>query len=605
MKSESSIPVLPAATWKQVQACARAVEKRINQTGLILTMGGEPTFVPFQPEGEEWSTTALGPTKLLYARRFAAEWVQRYHPGSLITQSYGKQYPGEALPRWNLVIHHHPQRNLWSRPERLLLGPPLPPRQLANPKKVMQALARTLGLSTHIHQAAELSHPKTIIGYVLPLAWEKKGWTSAHWSFPSQPRHLIPLIPGDSSIGLRIPLNELPPDQLKRALTIEIKDGGLEVFFPPLDPEPYLRLVRLVEKWADTLDLHGLILSGYQPRQDHNLQRTILASDPGVIEVNLPPSQQWSTYHQQLEELYTAAHAVGLCARKLHFNGRVHGTGGGAHICFGGPEPRLSPVFQIPELLPAVLSYWQNHPALSYVFSGQFVGPASQAPRVDETMPGTLEELALAFRGIRHFPDNPELYAMLFRDLLSDSSGNTHRAEISIDKLWNTQHANTMLGILEFRAFEAYPEVRQQSLTGLLLRAILAMLMHRPKLRPILPWGSALHDHYFLPSHLWQDLDAICRELSRYGFPFQSAWFRPLFDCRFPEIGILPLGSAGSIHFRHALEAWPLLSEQPVLGGTARFVDSSTERIEVRLSNTRLAGEGWLLINKVPCLFSS
>lgn len=590
-------PVYPSSEWKKIQNCSRQVEKMILESGQILTMGGEPTFVPFAPNGDEWSNAALGPTKLLCARRFAAAFIRLYYPGALLTQSYGKQYPGEALPRWNLVIHIHPERKLWRNPQKLLLGPGLPDSSLASPKKVISAIASLLKLKDYPQATSEKNNPSKIKGWVLPLAHENGKWVSDKWKLP--PYLTIPLIPGDSSIGLRLPLKELPDNALKRALTVEIKDGGLEIFFPPLDPVPYLQLIRLVEKLADSLKLQGLILSGYQPKADAGLERFVLASDPGVIEVNLPPCNDWNVYQRQMEQLYTAAHQSGLCGHKLHFNGRMVGTGGGAHICFGGTQPERSPVFHVPDFLPTVITYWQNHPSLSYVFSGQFVGQGSQAPRIDETMPGTLKELELAFPGVNTFKNNPELFAMLFRDLLSDCSGNTHRAEISIDKLWNTQHANTMAGILEFRAFEAFPDHRMMAAIGLFIRAILSMLLKRPKPRPMKLWGDSLHDRYFLPSHLWKDLEAIGRDLQRAGIPWKTEWLKPVFDFRFPTIGSL-LWDGNVVDFRHALEAWPLLSEQPVAGTTARFVDSSTERIEVTLKNPAMTKKGILLVNGVP-----
>jgi uncharacterized protein (DUF2126 family) len=595
-------PSYRTGEWKKIQSCSRLVEKLIQQSGQVLTMGGEPTFVPFSPNGEEWSTAALGPTKLLCARRFAQAFVQLYYPGALVTQSYGKQYPGEVLPRWNLVIHIHPERKLWTKPKRLLLGPGLPHSALASPKKVISAIAKELNLNGFLHAASEHATTSEIKGWVLPLAHENGKWASDKWKLP--PHRHIPLIPGDSSIGLRLPLNELPEKTLKRALTVEIKEGGLEIFFPPLDPKPYLQLIRIVEKLADSMDLQGLILSGYQPKEDAGLERFVLASDPGVIEVNLPPCRDWKIYHQQMEQLYTAAHQAGLCGHKLHFNGRMVGTGGGAHVCFGGTKPHLSPVFHVPNFLPAVITYWQNHPALSYVFSGQFVGQGSQAPRIDETMPGTLRELEMAFPGVHVFKNNPELFAMLFRDLLSDCSGNTHRAEISIDKLWNTQHPNTMAGILEFRAFEAFPDPKAMAMIGLFLRSILAMLLLKPKIRPMQPWGDSLHDRFFLPSRLWKDLEDICKDLQQAGIPWQAEWMRPIFEFRFPLIGAFSWQQK-KISFRHALEAWPLLSEQPIGGSTARFVDSSTERLEVTLSSASLAKDGLLLVNGIPVPFSS
>ncbi len=586
--------------WKQIRNCARKVEAAVKDSGTLLTMGGEPTFVPLNPEGAEWNVDALGPTKLSYARKFALEFIREFFPGALLTQTYGKLYPGEPLPRWSLLVHIHPNRRLWNEPERLLAGPPSADNTIETAKHFAQKLAQRIGLQTYLYEAANPETPAVTQGCVLPLDYTHDNWISGKW--PYQDDKYIVLIPGDSSMGLRLPLTLLPESCLKQALTVEIKDGGLDVFIPPLSLEPYLNLIGHIETLAAELDVHDLVISGYPPGNDDLLERYAFTSDPGVIEVNLPPAGNWSEHARQLKMLYHAAHKSGLCAHKLHFNGRAVATGGGAHICFGGPKPELSPIFHLPHLLPNILRYWQHHPSLSYIFSGQSVGPGSQAPRIDESTYDALTELEIAFDGAPSLAHDPKLFGMLFRDLITDRSGNTHRAEISIDKLWNPLQPNGTCGILEFRAFESQPDCERAAAIGLFIRAIIAMLARNPFKKNLLRWGQALHDRFFLPSILWLDLAGVAADLKKAGIPFDVSWLRPHFDFRFPTAGLMSAGKE-TLTVRYAIEAWPLLGEQPAGSLTVRSVDSSTERIELSLSSPKALDKGLLQINGIPVPF--
>ena len=617
-----SFPASPLA----FQSCADAVERTLAAADVVLTMGGEPTFIPLVPEGAEWSTAALGPTKLGHARRFAHALIARARPGSVVLETSGKHYPGEPLPRWCLLLQWLPEDSaapLWRDPRRLKSDGAPGTHTHANTTRLIKALLRRLGLAPSAAlPLAEADTPDKTIGWVVPLDHADGTWRSDDWAaeLGSGP---VPLLVGDSLAGLRLPLARLSEPRLRRALTAELREGSITLFIPPLLHEPYVSLVRAIEDAIETCKFRGLVLAGYAPPYDAARLPTVgFASDPGVIEINLAPCADWRAYDVQMHQLYAAAADVGLCARKLQHNGREVGTGGGAHLVFGGPAPDKSPFFLHPALLPSVIKYFQYHPALSYAFTGLYMGPSSQAPRIDESTYEALYELEIACEGAARLgsPWNLQLYDLLFRDLLMDRSGNTHRAEISVDKMWNPFAGNGRLGLVEFRAFETHPEPAAQSLAGLLVRAILARLAAAPIATPFVRWQGELHDKFFLPSFVWDDLAAVCADLRAHGIPFDPAWLRPLWDWRFPTIGRLdligkkPLPADApadakpedlpfSLVFRQALEAWPLLGESPNAGGVARTVDASMDRIEAFVTDAAALDQGLLLVNGYPCAF--
>ena len=605
-------------------ACSAAVESTLAEAGVVLTMGGEPTFVPYQPEGAEWRTDALGPTKLGVARRFAQALIARSRPGAVLLETSGKHYPGEPLPRWALLLQWLPPapgeaQPLWRDPRRLKADGQPGAHTLASLDRLMAALLPRLGLEAALAlRVAEPGAPAQASGWVLPLdhtgdAWQSDDWAAELGSAP------IELLSGDSLAGLRLPLQGLGENRLRRALTAELREGSITVFIPPLWLEGYVALVRTIESAAKACGLEDLVLAGYAPPWDATRLPTIgFASDPGVIEVNLQPCANWADYDLQLRELYAAADDAGLCARKFQLNGREVGTGGGAHLVFGGPAPERSPFFLHPALLPSVIRYFQHHPALSYTFSGLYMGPSSQAPRIDESTYEALYELEIACDGAARLgaPWNLALYDLLFRDLLMDRSGNTHRAEISVDKLWNPFAGNGRLGLVEFRAFETHPAPTAQSLAALLVRAVLARLAKAPVSAPFIRWHGELHDRFFLPTFVWDDLAAVCADLRTHGIPFDEAWLRPLWAWRFPEVGRLDLVASHpatahtpaaelpfSLVFRQALEAWPLLGESPNAGGVARTVDASMDRLEAFVTDAAALETGLLLVNGYPCAF--
>ena len=612
--------------WTSIRACADTVEASFAQSGMLFTMGGEPTFIPHDPQGPEWNTAALGPTKLGYARRFARQLIQSAYPGSVILETSGKHYPGEPLPRWALLVQWRADGPpLWNDITRLRADTEPGRHTLKHALAVITAIAKKLAVPTAgILASHDAATPDTNAGYVLPLDHVDSIWTSDNWASVIG-TDSAPLFPGDSLIGLRLPMEKLGEDNLRRALTVEVKDGAVTIFIPPLLLTPYIELIAAIESAFTALKLKDAVLAGYAPPLDPALPTIGFASDPGVIEINLAICENWAAYDRQLDHIYTAADAIGLTARKLQLNGRATGTGGGAHLVFGGPLGMVSPFFAFPSLLPSAIRYFQHHPALSYAFSGQYMGPSSQAPRIDESTFEALYELEIACQGAENFgnPQNFALFDLLFRDLLMDRSGNTHRAEISVDKLWNPFAGNGRAGLVELRAFETHPDRPAMSVVALFIRAIFARLAADPFKPAFIRWGGELHDKFFLPAFVWQDLSAICDDLRAHGIPFETEWLRPLWEFRFPKLGEFAFTSTPpapssaksktksnaesfthTVTLRQALEAWPLLGEQPNGGGgTSRCVDASMDRIEVAVSDPALLETGILLVNGLPCEF--
>lgn len=600
----------PASTWQAIRAGASSVEEVLRSSGVLLTMGGEPTFVPASPEGDEWRTAALGPTKLGRARAMARALVERSLPGAVILETSGKHYPGEPLPRWALLVQRWADgRPLW-REARLLRDHTGPGGQSAGDAcRLLAEIARGLGLREQdCRTLREPGEPGTDVGGVLPLDRGNGAWVTDPWRSAVE-GGAVTLLPGTSTSGLRLPLSRLGEGCVRRALTVDAAGGAVTVFLPPLLRDDHAALLAVVERAVVSARIPEVTLAGYAPAADESLLTIGLASDPGVLELNLAPCGSWEEFDAQLEQVYGAAAVAGLCARKLQYNGREVGTGGGAHLVFGGPAGLLSPFFAFPALLPSVIRYWQHHPALSYAFTGTYLGPSSQAPRIDESTFEALYELEIACAGAETLgsPRNLALFDLLFRDLLMDRSGNTHRAEISVDKLWNPYAPNGRLGLVEFRAFETHPDRSVQSVVGLFVRGILARLCREPFRAPFVRWGGQLHDRFFLPSFVREDLRDICADLNHHGIMFSPEWLQPALDFRFPAAGQFNLEEPEHgpfvLEFRQALEAWPLLGEAPNAGTVARTVDSSLDRLEARVSDASRLERGLLLVNGLPCEF--
>jgi uncharacterized protein (DUF2126 family) len=587
-----------------IDELAGAVENKLRGCGLVLTMGGEPTFIPADPNGREWNNEAMGPEKLGYAQRLTARLLREVYPGGLVMQIFGKQYPGEPLPRWVvLTLHREDGVPMWCHPEMFALEGGGSDATNRDARKLIAALASELGVKQYvlpcIEKGGSLDAPR---GWVLPLDRRDGDWVSGDWPF-SREKPVV-LVPGISPVGLRLPLGELDESHIRRALTVEATEGALHLFVPPLEFDGFAALIRIIERVAVKRQVSRLVLCGYRPNQSPGVTSVGLAADPGVLEVNLPPSKTWRDYDRVLTRITRAAEAEGLYTIRRHLNGQIQGTGGGAHVLFGGPSVDENPFFEHPALLGSVLRYWQRHPALSYFFSGQYVGPGSQAPRADETLLAKLYELETACLGADAVNGSGDrgLLDRLFRNLLTDSAGNTHLAEISIDKLWNYDSPTGLQGLIELRAFETMQDVALQSLSALFVRAIFAMVAAEPCKGALVRHGANLHDRYMLPAGLWEDLGMVCSDLAAAGLPFERDWLTRIFEARFAVLGRLELDD-GEVVVRQALEPWPLMAEMSDGGTTSRMVDNSTDRIELSLTNPALLERGQVAVDGVVVRF--
>jgi uncharacterized protein (DUF2126 family) len=472
-------------------------------------------------------------------------------------------------------------------------------------------------------------------GFVLPLKAMPPGnhrgrqavWETSPWPLR---RERLYAVGGDSPLGLRLPLSSLPkvlPEEeeeaehaadpfatrgalpaqsshpaplgkargakprevIKTALTIQIRDGHLYVFMPPLKrAEDYTELLGAVESMARAMRV-PVAIEGYAPPRDPRLRVLGVTPDPGVIEVNIHPAESWRDLVATTEILYDEARQTRLGTEKFMLDGRHMGTGGGNHITLGGAMPADSPLLRRPDLLQSLITYWQNHPALSYLFSGMFVGPTSQAPRVDEARDDRLYELEIAFQQLarkHEFKKDeslPWLIDRSLRHLLTDLTGNTHRAEFSIDKLYSPDTPTGRLGLLEFRAFEMPPHARMSAVQMLLLRALVARFWQQPYRAALIRWGTALHDRWLLPHYVMADMRDVVGELNAFGYAFAEAWLAPFVEFRFPRFGAVDYDGV-SIELQQAIEPWHVLGEEVSGTGTARYVDSSVERLQVKAS---------------------
>ena len=629
--------------WSSIERAGQAVDEQLTRDDVRLTMGGEPTFVSIDDaRSPQWNTEAVGEDKARLAARLAMRLRDRYAPEGSLQFGQGKWYPGEPLPRWSYaLVWREDGVPLW-REAKLIAETPSKSLDGAGARRVIDGIATQLGVDVdHVIPAFEDrrlrgtagSEDKEYdkpVGFILPVQpWQardrRRGWSSTRWTFPTS---RLLLIPGDSPVGLRLPLESLEPvpdadknevvaqvpfdraaplpdaEQLqvtrtqrgeaaqtttdmsvRTALAVETREGFVHVFLPPLpSAEDYVELLAAVEATARELD-QPLRLEGYEPPPDHRLKTVRVTPDPGVIEVNVAPSSSWKELVDSTTSLYEESRLCRLGTEKFMLDGRHSGTGGGNHVVLGGATPADSPFLRRPDLLKSFLGYFTNHPSLSFLFSGMFVGPTSQAPRVDQARDDALYELEVAFgqlpdRDGADLSARPWVVDRIFRDVLVDVTGNTHRTEICIDKLYSPDSATGRLGLVEFRSFEMPPHAQMSLAQALLIRALVARFWNKPYKAALQHWGTSLHDRFMLPFFVWDDFCDVLAELSEDGVRLEPEWFAPHFEFRFPKIGSL-CHRGVELELRTALEPWHVTGEHGVSGGTARYVDSSLERIQV------------------------
>jgi uncharacterized protein (DUF2126 family)/transglutaminase-like putative cysteine protease len=702
--------------WEEIVLLGGRVDEQLKAGDVRLTMGGEPTFVSNDNmEGAEWNADALGPTKRKLASGLLRGLRKRFAPGALLHFGQGKWYPGEELPRWAFGCFWRKDGvPVWENVD-LIANEETDYGVAANDSALfLKALASRLGLDTNYVMPAyedswyylwkerrlpanvdplksqledELERARLarvfeqgldkIVGHVLPIKRENGVWVSGPWFL--RPERLY-LVPGDSPIGFRLPLDSLPlvtaseypwyyePDPLaeraplparpspdrqsflragipkdyqkifsqaamrpgfvpqarpdfatqgkpvsdrvregeesvrclvRTAMAVEPRDGKLNVFMPPIaELEDYLDVLAVVEETAQYLGIPVLV-EGYPPPADSRLNVIKVTPDPGVIEVNVHPASSWLEMIEITTGIYDEARQIRLGTEKFMLDGRHSGTGGGNHLLVGGLTPADSPFLRRPDLLRSLINYWQIHPSLSYLFSGLFIGPTCQSPRVDEARNDALYELETAFNQI---PEKgavpPWLVDRIFRDVLVDVTGNVHRAEFCIDKLYAPSGGSGRQGLLELRAFEMPPHERMSLVQQLLLRALIAEFWTKPYRQPLVQWGTELHDRFLLPHFVWQDFGDVITDLNDAGHAFRSEWFFPHFEFRFPFVGETNYRES-RIELRRAIERWHVLGEEENIGGTVRYVDSSLERLQIKVSG--LVGSRYqILCNGIP-----
>jgi uncharacterized protein (DUF2126 family) len=644
--------------WRDIRALGQRVEVDLDAQQLAPSIGMTLALVSQQASAPEWNTRALGPSKRLAAAALLSRLQQRTAAGGVVQLGQGEWYAGDGSPRWRLGCYFRADGEpIWRNPARLGWQRPLHTCGREAARELAVALARRLGLAPsavvpayedalhelfRVHVArepdpAELRDPTRRraladrlsqvraepAGYVLPIrpADLSNGWSSGSWVFR---RERLYLLPGDSPLGYRLPLDSLPKDEdaaleasLERdpfeardalpvfhdaaaaaaaagngeskrlprtALCVEWRAGQVHVFLPPLARlEHYLSLVAALEDCAEASNI-ALVLEGYEPPEDHRLRRLLLEPDAGVLRLVLPETGSWSERVSQLQTAYEEADRAGLRAERVLGADGVRVSSGPGAMTLAGRTAADSPFLRRPQLLGAWIAYWQRHPCLSYLFAGRVIGPSGAAPRPDEGRDEAVYELSIALERLCELDaETPWRVDRVLRHLLTDPSGDLKRAELRTDQLYPPDRASLRLGRLTINSFETAPHERIAALQSLLVLGLIGRAARCDDGVRLARWGSALRDRFMLPDVLEADLREVLNDLNAAGYPFQSAWFEPLTALRFPRLGSLQIGAI-SLELRAAHEPWPLLAEEVTAGGVARFIDAANERVQVKVT---------------------
>jgi uncharacterized protein (DUF2126 family)/transglutaminase-like putative cysteine protease len=626
--------------WLQVEQVAHSVDADLEARDVRLTMGAEPTFVGIdEVESPQWNIDAPGPMKRTRGMALIRCLREKTAPGAVLHNGQGKWYPGEPLPRWALSCYWRGDGvPVWENGDLIAREDQDYHFDSADAFSFMEALTRRLQVSCEnllpaFSNDAESTEP---VGYILPIRRRQPEgqlcWSSQLW-FP-RPERLL-LLPGDSPIGFRIPTELMPwvapdeleyeceaapfadrvklptrptrrmdlfeidpmadplpalsstsetaPELIRPSLCVQAREGRLHVFLPYASQlVDYLDLLAAVEDTCQHLQ-KPVLLEGYPPPFDPRSRSFNITPDPGVLEVNLPPASNWDELEQINTLVFEETRRNRLTTEKFNYDGGHIATGGGSHIVIGGATVLDSPFLRRPDLLRSMVGFWQNHPSLSYLFSGMYIGPTSQYPRVDEARMDALYELEIAFSQLASSDCPPSIVDGLFRSLLVDVTGNSHRAEFCIDKLYPPEGLGLRRGLLELRAFEMAPHLRMGLVATLLIRALVCMFWKTPFEGNLVRWGTALHDRFMLPHFIRLDFSDVLTQLRRSAYNFEEKWFTSHLEFRFPKLGSIAAEGV-DLELRQALEPWNVLAEETISGRTVRSVDSSLERIQVKVS---------------------
>lgn len=564
----------------------RAHDQLLQRRGLSLWIGAEATFTDPRSEASEWLSHALGPHKQSRARRMLADYQARAS-GGVVLRTLGRQYAGEERPRWSLGLYQRRDgQPVWAGPPDPLLEPVPPPLPEGALEEFWEGLAQRLGA---------------------------RGWTALLFAIDGYPSlrvaarcDSLPLLidPAREPRLARpsVHAQALPPGGCRDDLAEEgLLLFGIGSSTPVPSPEapeaPYIELpacaevelflsvLEAVAEAATAARLPALILTGFPPPVDATIAWTALTPDPAVVEVNLAPAADAIGFLEGVRSAFSAAATAELAPYRLHYNGQISDSGGGGHLTLGGPTPDQSPFLTHPALLPALVGYFNRHPALSYYFAGDFVGSSSQAPRPDERASDSVEELALTLALLaRQRNPAPEVLWQSLAPFLTDPAGNPHRSEINIEKLWNPQRPGPgQLGLVEFRALRMPATAERMAALAALLRAIAALLIAQPAPPPLVHWGRELHDRFALPFHLRADLWEVLDELASAGLGLGQPLLDELLVDAHELVGAVDCGAC-RLQIRRGLEFWPLLGDATAQEhGHSRLVDSSSARLEISL----------------------